>query len=517
MDVSAGRKIVEQAVAEASERFFASQEMPAAPAIVVALIHDGQITGTYSRGALTDGSVPNLGTRFRIASMTKSFTAAAILRLRDAGSLALDDHLTELLPSAKAIIGPTTDSPPVTVRHLLTMSAGLASDDPWGDRQLDLSPSVFRKLVARGATFANPPGFETQYSNYGYALLGSVIEAVTGRSAQQFISNEILAPLGMDSTTWTVPVPVPGDGRVDGRVEGVGSGSSHNTAWGTHRREGLDVGDPLGDGAFAPMGGLWSTANDLAQWVGFLSDAFPPRDGIDSPVLCRASRREMQRVHTSWNPKIVDSPHGPRLSELGYGMGIMVTKHPDLGAIVHHSGGLPGYGSNMRWIPDRGFGIIALANRTYAPMRLLTAELIEVLYSADLIPEPSRRWSASVPVLEAQATVLVDWIWRDEGAYDAAGRAGVEPEWAMNVDLDLDISTRRSELDDMVNLVGRRVKRTFLPDHATAGNMTITTQTHQVEVRLMLSPEVPPTIQWFDTKVVPLGQVSEAIARDGDA
>lgn len=509
MDVSGGRRRVEQAVAEASERFFASQEIPVAPAIVVALIHDGQITGTYLRGALTDGSVPNLDTRFRIASMTKSFTAAAILRLRDVGLLALDDYLTELLPWAKAIIGPTTDSPPVTVRHLLTMSAGLASDDPWGDRQLDLSSSAFRELVARGATFANPPGFETQYSNYGYALLGSVIEAMTGCSAQQFISNEILAPLGMDSTTWTVPGPVSGEGGVDGGVgggvEGVGSVSSQNTAWGSHRRDSLDVGDPLADGAFAPMGGLWSTANDLARWVGFLGDAFPPRNGIDSPVLCRSSRREMQRVHTSWNPKIVDSPHGPRLSELGYGMGIMVTEHPDLGAIVHHSGGLPGYGSNMRWIPDRGFGIIALANRTYAPMRLLTAELIEVLDSADLIPAPSRRWAASTPVLEAQAAVLADWIWREEGAHHAAGRVGVEPDWAMNVALDLPMAIRRSEHDDMVNLVGRPLKRSLRADHATAGTITITTETHQVEVRLMLSPEVPPAVQWFDTKVVPLG------------
>ncbi len=457
----------------AVETFLSAQAIEAAPAIVLAIVEDGHITQSYVRGALDDGSIPNLDTVFRIASMTKSFTAAAILRLRDAGLLSLDMAIVDVLGWAAAIVGPTSDSPAVTVRHLLTMSAGLASDDPWGDRMLDLSDDVFRSMVKGGASFAYPPGYKWQYSNYGYALLGSVIKAVTGVSAQTYISDELLTPLSMHSTTWTTPI-------------------AGNIAAGTHTRDGLDVGPALGDGAFAPMGGLWSTATDIATWVAFLSDAYPARDGDDSPMLSRASRREMQCVHTSWEPKIVATPYGHRMTELGYGMGIMVMQHPDLGTVVHHSGGLPGYGSNMRWIPDRGFGVVALGNRTYAPMRLLTAELVEVLNLQQLIPPASKKWPTGTAVFEEAAKRLVDWLWQSPEPNTP------EPQWAMNVDLDLPLELRRREADELVANVGERLGHVAEADTAMSGRIKISTSSHDIEIAMMLSPEVPPKIQRFD-------------------
>jgi CubicO group peptidase (beta-lactamase class C family) len=457
------------------DRFFESQNQPRPSATVVALVSAGSVDVCVVDGTLTSGQTLDGATQFRIASMTKSFTAAAVLQLRDRGKLALDTPVADLVKGAAAIVGPTDDSPVVTVRHLLTMSAGFASDDPWGDRQLDLRADDFDAMVRSGTFFANPPGFGFQYSNLGYALLGSVIESVSGVSAREFISTQILTPLAMLQTTWDEP-------------------HGSNVAIGEHRRPGLDVGPALGYGAFSPMGGLWSTVTDLARWVEFFCDAFPARDGGDSSVLSRASRREMQRTHTSWNPRIVDTAYGPRLTEVGYGMGLVEVRHPDLGTVIHHSGGLPGFGSNMRWVPDLGFGIVALANRTYAPMRPLTAELLEDLHAARLLPAATskRRWPTETVELDRQAAALVNWIWRLAGTPDR------EPDWAMNVDLDLPLTARRADADDLVTRVGAMISATVVPSTRASGKIHVTTPTTMVTIEFSLSPEAQPRLQWYE-------------------
>src|SRR5207253_2171066 len=111
---------------------------------------------------------PDARTLFRIASMTKSFTAAAVLRLRDAGQLHLDDRAAAHVPAAARLRLPTSDSPPITVRHLLTMSSGLATDDPWADRHLDAAPTELRGWLQDGAAFGAAPGTVFEYSNLGY-------------------------------------------------------------------------------------------------------------------------------------------------------------------------------------------------------------------------------------------------------------------------------------------------------------------------------------------------------------
>jgi CubicO group peptidase (beta-lactamase class C family) len=447
-----------------TDSFWRSQTQLRPEQAVVALVSDGEVAVSISDGGA------GVDTPFRIASMTKSFTAAAVLRLRDSGVLTLDTPIVELVGATDTLVGPTSDSPAVTVRHLLTMAAGMASDDPWGDRMLDLSASDFQSLLDRGAFFAIAPGDGSQYSNYGYAILGSVIESVSGTSCRDYVSSTIIEPLGLNSTTWDVP-------------------RDPRTAIGAHRRAKLDVGVPLAYGAFAPMGGLWSTINDLAKWVAFFCDAFPARDGADSEVLCRASRREMQRTHTLWDPKIIDTPYGPRMTEIGYGMGLVESLHPDLGAVVHHSGGLPGFGSNMRWVPDLGVGIVALGNRTYAPMRSLTNELIEALHAAGGLPAPSRAWPTVSAELADAAEKLVNWIWRLPGSS--------EPDWAMNVELDLAMDVRRREADGVVSIVGQQVAWSLERSSRAAGKIVATTTSHLVTVGLSLSPEVPPRVQSF--------------------
>ncbi|MBI2809700.1 MAG: beta-lactamase family protein, partial [Candidatus Melainabacteria bacterium] len=280
---------------------------------------------------------------FRIASMSKSFTAAAVLLLRDRKKLQLDQPIADLVPELQSLTLPTSDSPAVTVRHLLTMSSGLSTDDPWGDRHLDADHDFMQRLFKDGGYFAEPPGTEFCYSNYGYAILGRAISNASNQSFQQFISTELWAPLAMHSTSWT-------------------PAAHHATPHRRRDNSAIDDGmPPLGDGGFASMGGIWSTVDDLLIWANFMLNAFPARDGKDDGPLCRASRREMQQISRALKRELT-----PGLSQRnifgGYGMGLRLFDDTNLGFLVSHSGGLPGYGSNMIWHPERQFALISLAN-----------------------------------------------------------------------------------------------------------------------------------------------------------
>ena len=166
--------------------------------------------------------------------------------------------------------------------------------------------------------------------------------------------------------------------------------------------------EPLGDGTIAPMGGLWTTVADLAPWVGFFCDAFPPRDDPDDGPLARWARREMQQLRrldevSEARPR----PDGPaRTQAYGYGIGLGVVVDQRLGTVIGHSGGLPGYGSHMRWIPDRNIGVVAVSNVTYGHMAAACAEAIDVLADLDALPPaPSPR---ATPALTAAAERAVD-------------------------------------------------------------------------------------------------------------
>ena len=123
--------------------------------LVWGIVSHGNLVATGGVGELGEGlGAPDEHSLFRIASMTKSFTAAAVLHARDAGRLRLDDLVEKYVPEVAEWTMPTADSPLVTIRQLLTMSAGLATDDPWADRHMDISQPDFRALIAQGMTFA---------------------------------------------------------------------------------------------------------------------------------------------------------------------------------------------------------------------------------------------------------------------------------------------------------------------------------------------------------------------------
>jgi CubicO group peptidase (beta-lactamase class C family) len=360
------------------------------PGLAYGIVADGELVHAGGTGAaFTGGPVPGADTVFRIASMTKSFTASAIMLLREDGVLRLDDPAQVYLPQLRGLRLPAADCRPVTIRRLLTMTAGFPTDDPWGDRQQGLPLADFDALISGGGVRCCwAPGTRFEYSNLGYALLGRIIATVTGSPYEDAIREMLLSPLGLDRTGFE-----------------AGEFSADDLARGYRRDDGgwLELA-PDPSGAFAPMGGVFSCVRDLARWSAGFADAFPARagGGMTHP-LPRSARRDMQLPHViipfgGGQPGIRFT--GP--ASISYGFGLFVEDDLAHGSIVQHSGGYPGYGSHMRWHPATGTGAIVLANGTYAAAGALASELL-----ADVLAAPpaaaGRRMRGPVPVLDAAA------------------------------------------------------------------------------------------------------------------
>jgi CubicO group peptidase (beta-lactamase class C family) len=230
--------------------------------------------------------------------MTKSVTAACVLLLRDEGRLTLDEQVFHFVPQLKGLSPLTADSPPITIRQLLTMSAGFVEDSPWGDRQPAISDDEFGAMLARGTPFNRPPGIGFEYSNLSYAVLGRVVGRVAGEPLAEIATRRIFLPLRMESTFWDV-ADVPQARRTHGyRLAG----------------EDWKEEDPLPHGAFAPMGGMWTTIHDFVRYVAFQLAAWPPRDDPDPGPLRWSSAREMQQSVWLWPgpaaPEPSQSVHG---------------------------------------------------------------------------------------------------------------------------------------------------------------------------------------------------------------
>jgi len=342
------------------------QQRGGQPGLAYGVVAGGRLVHARGLGERSLGGLgPDAGTVFRIASMTKSFTASALLALRDDGALALDGPAGKYVPELRRMPAPTADSARITLRHLLTMTAGFPADDPWGDRQQGLPLPEFAKLLAGGVRFAWAPGTRFEYSNLGYAILGRVISAVSGAAYPAFVRDRLLAPLGMTRT---------GFEAAEFPAEQLASG---------YRRAGggwTEL-EPDGCGAFTPMGGIFSCVEDLALWVAGFAAAFPPGDEEDLHPLRRATRREMQLPQVALEPPEVDRlPGGPApAGPVSYGFGLFMEQDAAWGRIVQHSGGYPGFGSHMRWHAATGTGVIALGNGTYAGASTLAPKLLDAL------------------------------------------------------------------------------------------------------------------------------------------
>lgn len=452
------------------------------PVLVYGVLTEGEISaidavGTGSRGG---GRQYGANTASRICSLTKSFVAAAVMWLRDAGSLQLDDPVVQYVREVESFRLPTSDSPPLTIRSLLTMSSGLPEDDPWADRLMPLDASGVGDLLSRGATFAYGPLTGYEYSNLGWVILGRVVRNLTRQPAQRFISTALLGHLGLERTMWSRPPEPTLDGHI---VRGGDVQVDHSE---------------LADGDFAPMAGLWSSIGDLCLWMNFFLDAFPPRDDCDDLPLSRASRREMQQLHRVRPSETGLAGETAGTGTVGYGYGLRVEYDARFGHLVGHSGGLPGYGSHMVWVPDRDAGVVALANLTYAPLGASTYGALALLDDADSIPK--RKQAPRESQLPAAAAglllMLVEW--------DESKELGL---FAGNVLLDRTREERKCEAAEIRTRLGipLRLGR-VLAESSTRGVFEIVGNRQVAEVSLLLTPEVPPRVQRYTISVAEAAQ-----------
>jgi CubicO group peptidase (beta-lactamase class C family) len=234
----------------------------------------------------------------------------AILKLRDEGRLSLDDPAERYVPELKSLAYPTSDSPRITIRHLLSHAEGFPEDNPWADQQLSLTDGEYAAMIRRGIPFSNPPGLAYEYSNYGFSLLGRIVANVANVPYREYVAAAILKPLGMRATTLQ-PGEVPRERLAHGyRWE--------DAEWKEEPQ--------LPDGAMGSMGGMLTSLEDLARYVGVYLDAWPPRNGPETGPVSRASLREMQQVSRS-RPAVVTRTSGTiALNAGGYGYGLGITQ-----------------------------------------------------------------------------------------------------------------------------------------------------------------------------------------------
>ncbi|HEX3387949.1 MAG TPA: serine hydrolase domain-containing protein [Streptosporangiaceae bacterium] len=482
------------------------------PAVAYGIVAGGSLAHAGRVGeSWLGGPPPGADTVFRIASMTKSFTASGVLALRDGGALRLDDPVTDFVPELRGQPGVTADSPAISLRHLLTMTAGFPTDDPWGDRQQGTPLPDFAAILARGVRPAWAPGTRFEYSNLGYAVLGRVIAAVAQADYAGFVRDRVFGPLAMTRTGFEAAEFDPA-----GLARGYARG-----------RDGWSELSLDGYGAFAPMGGVFSCVRDLARWVDGFAAAFPPggeRAG-DAHPLAPATRREMQQPSVTLPEAAPRFPGDPSAgSQYGYGFGLFTEETSAWGRLVYHSGGYPGFGSHMRWHPETGFGVVVLANSTYAGASVLAARLMEeVLKAAAAQDRPATGGAAGVQAAGGAPAMVRGPAPAPGGPWPETLRArqvvtGLLTHWddevaeqlfADNVALDQPLDRRRERIARMWERLGaphpstQGAPRPAEFDSPAHCRWWLRGEHGDTQAEILLTPESPPRVQLLTVTVPP--------------
>ncbi|MFD1657668.1 serine hydrolase domain-containing protein [Streptomyces caeni] len=354
-------------------RIAVAQAEGRAPSLVAAVVRDGRTVWHGSRTSL-EGQVPDESVQYRIGSITKTFTAVLVLRLRDEGVVDLGDPLEKHLPG--------TGVGEATIAGLLAHTGGLAAESPapWWER----TPGSLRPRlgdVLGEQPLRHPVGRRFHYSNPGYALLGALVEEVRGASWEEVLRHEVLEPLGLQRTSCRPQAP-------------------HAGGWAVHPWADVMLSEPAEDlGRMASAGQLWSTTGDLARFAVFLARG-------DERVLSAESVAEMRMpAAPAEAADVVDGS--------AYGLGLQLERR-DGRLLAGHSGSLPGFLAGLALSVEDDVAAVVLANCTSGPSTFtVAADLIGVVAEAEpRIPEPWR------PLPDVDRSVLElagQWYWGTQG------------------------------------------------------------------------------------------------------
>lgn len=362
------------------------------PSITAAVIRDGELVWETAVGFadVESGRQATPDTQYRIGSITKTFTAAAIMQLRDAGKLGLEDTLDRHVEGA-------AHTP--TIRRLLSHASGLqreTHDDSWLTLRFAPPDELLETLA--DAELVLPSGARFHYSNLAFALLGIVVERVSGRPYMDYVRERLLEPVGLTRVSFEPQSPAAKGYLAQPYADGV---------WDTIGVE---------TGAWASAGQLWGTAGDICRWGAFLADP-------DESVLAPSSAEEMRTVQAI-------SDHERWLS--GYGLGLGLTRDGDR-ILAGHSGSMPGFIAQLLFSAKEKVVAAALTNESETPLGELTLRLVGT--TVEEWPVAPEAWRVGEPPPDEVVPLLGIWFmeasrlvlrWRDgklEGRFDGI------PEW----------------------------------------------------------------------------------------
>jgi CubicO group peptidase (beta-lactamase class C family) len=300
------------------------------PAVSVGIVHDGRVVFAKGYGhANLSRRIPATDTTcYRIASISKTITATAVMQLVERGTVQLDDAVQRFLPWFRSRRDPELAN--ITLRHLLTHMAGIERDGNTAHWENDRFPTLpqIQAHVRQGVRVYRP--LETfKYSNLGYAIAGQVITAVSGRSYERHVEEQIITRLGLEHTSPTL-------NATTRRMLAVGYGRDVPP----HPRTVMAHPETH---AMAAATGFTSNVRDLC--------AYMAAHFLGNPILLSdQSKREMQRVH--WFNKKTDHHYGVGLDIWKVGQRL----------IVGHGGGFAGFITRIAWDPERKIGVTVLTN-----------------------------------------------------------------------------------------------------------------------------------------------------------
>jgi CubicO group peptidase (beta-lactamase class C family) len=420
---------------------------------------------------------------FRLASLTKSFTALAILRLRDEGKLALDTAATHYLPELARANPTTRDAAPITLRMLLTNGSGLAYDDLWGAVTFGKTVAELDEFLKGGVRLTSSPGSTFAYSNLGWALLGRVVEHVSKMPFSTYVTENILRPLGMTSTVWDArAVPT---GRL---ATGYRTREQRDAATGSAPPP---IAEALTDEkAFAPAGGLYASLRDYGRYIAYQMSAYPPRDDAESGPVRRSTLREMHEGQREARFNDRDAPvarvtdDGLSLSAVNYGLGWWnVTSCRE--KQVLHGGFEPGYFGWTVLMPESRVAYFALATTGPASSAARTG-VLDILRDGGLL---AARAPTADPALVAAAAGMASLVQEWSPAVFARIYDPQSAAYSWNVGLrEQFVKLRRDH-----GLCSLETKmQVFGPLH---GEIRLACERGAINFDLLLSPATPPRLQ----------------------
>ncbi len=363
------------------ERSLRARQATGVPSIAAAAVREGELvwTGAVGLADCEAGVEATPATQYRIGSITKVFTALAVMRLRDAGLLELDDALEAHLPGIA--------HGRATLRLMLSHLSGLQREA--GEMFVTGEPPSTEELVAAMEHYEQvvPTALAHHYSNLAYALLGEVVASASGIPYARYVEEEVFAPLALERTTWSEEAPFARGYLVD-EFAGTVSREPH-----------------VDTGAVAAMGQLWSTVGDLSRLARFLA-------GDGDELLRPGTLGEM------WVPRVMLDPD--RWSA-GWGLGLELLSHE--GRVYGgHGGAMPGFLAGLHVNRATRVGAVVLTNSgTRLPTRELALELAEAVIEA--WPAEIEPWRPEAEPPPEVRAILGRW-WSEGSEYVFRWRGG---------------------------------------------------------------------------------------------